>query len=80
MVYCAREIKMVGYQNRYEINNEEWEQVKNFLPSQALQKQGRPPKLNRQILNAILWIAKSGAAWSDLLERYGAWQTVYGKF
>jgi len=53
---------------------------KNLFPSEVLQKQGRPPKPNRQILNAILWIAKSGAAWRYLPERYGAWQIVYGKF
>ena len=71
---------MAGYRNRYERKDEEWEQVKDSLPSELLQKQGRLSKPNRQILNAILWIAKSGAAWRDLLERYGAWQTVYGKF
>ena len=71
---------MAGYRNRYERKDEEWEQVKDLLPSEALHKQGRPPKPNRQMLNAILWIAKSGAAWRDLPERYGAWQTVYGKF
>jgi len=45
-----------------------------------LERQGRPPKANREMLNAILWIAKSGAAWRDLPERYGAWETVYGRF
>ena len=27
-----------------------------------------------------LWIARSGAAWRDLTERYGAWQTIYKRF
>jgi transposase len=30
------------------------------------------------MLNGIFWIARSGAAWRDLPERYGPWQTVYG--
>ena len=28
----------------------------------------------------IFWIARSGAAWRDLPERYGPWQTVYKRF
>jgi transposase len=65
---------------RYELSDEEWEQIKDYLPSDKLKKQGRPPKDNRIMLNAILWIAKSGAPWRDLPERYGAWETVYSKF
>ena len=43
-------------------------------------KQGRPSKCNRTILNGIVWIARSGAPWRDLPERYGPWQTVYSRF
>ena len=33
------------------------------------------------MFNAILWIARSGAAWHDLSkERYGSWKTVYSRF
>ena len=32
------------------------------------------------MLNGIVWIARSGAAWRDIPERYGAWQTVYKRF
>ena len=71
---------MAALKRRYEINDEEWDRVKDLLPPDQLEKQGRPPKPNRDMLNAILWIAKSGAAWRDLPERYGAWETVYGKF
>ena len=71
---------MGAIRKRYEISDEEWEKVKELLPSEELPRQGRRPKPNRQMLNGILWIAKSGAAWRDLPERYGSWQTVYGKF
>ena len=37
-------------------------------------------KDNRIILNGMIWIARSGAPWRDLPERYGAWQTVYSRF
>ncbi|MCE5188385.1 MAG: transposase [Eubacteriales bacterium] len=29
------------------------------------------------MLNGTLRIARSGTAWRDLPERYGAWQTIY---
>ncbi len=43
----------------YEITDEQWEQIKYLFPKA---KTGRPPKDNRLIFNAILWIARSGAA------------------
>lgn len=32
------------------------------------------------ILNGMVWIARSGAPWRDLPERYGPWETVYSRF
>lgn len=32
------------------------------------------------MFNAILWLSRSGAAWRDLPERYGPWETVYSRF
>lgn len=43
-------------------------------------KTGRPPKDNRLVFYAILWIARSDAAWRDLPERFGSWKTVYSRF
>ena len=37
-------------------------------------------KDNRIILNGMVWLARSGAPWRDLPERYGSWQTVYSRF
>ena len=31
-------------------------------------------------MNGILWIARTGAPWRTLLERYGKWQTVYARY
>ena len=28
----------------------------------------------------MVWIARSGAPWRDLPERYGPWETVYSRF
>lgn len=62
---------------RYEMTDEQWEQIKDLIPKA---KTGRPPKDNRQMFNAMLWMARSGAGWEDLPERYGPWKTVYSRF
>ena len=65
---------------RYELTDEEWNRIAPLLPPENTGKQGRPQKCTRTILNGIVWIARSGAPWCDLPERYGAWQTVYSRF
>ena len=62
---------------RHEMTDAHWEQIWALFP---VPKTGRPPKDNRLMFNAILWIARSGAAWRDLPERYGSWKTVYSRF
>ena len=64
-------------QKRYEISDEQWEQIKDIIQHS---KMGRPPKDDRLMLNAIFWIARSGARWSDLPERFGSYKTVYSRF
>lgn len=32
------------------------------------------------MLNAMVWLARSGAAWRDLPEFYGPWESVYSRF
>jgi transposase len=64
-------------QKRYEISDEQWNQIKDLFP---IAKTGRPPKNNRIMFNAILWIARSGVPWRDLPERFGSWKTVYSRF
>lgn len=54
--------------------------IVDLLPPENTGKQGRPCINNRTILNGIIWIARSGAPWRDLPERYGPWETVYSCF
>ncbi len=62
---------------RYEMTDEQWEQICDLIPKA---RTGRPPKDNRLMFNAMLWMARSGAGWEDLPERYGPWKTVYSRF
>lgn len=62
---------------RYELSDEEWKKLEKYFP---LNKKGRPAQNKRTVMNGILWIARSGAPWRDLPERYGKWNSVYVVF
>ena len=59
---------------RYELTDKEWELIRPLIP---ISHTGRPQKDIRAHLNGILWLARSGARWSDLPARFGPHQTVY---
>jgi transposase len=65
---------------RYELRDDQWEQIKDLLPPERKPQGGRPPKDHRKMLNAMLWVARTGAPWRDLPEYYGSWSTVYSRF
>ncbi len=72
---------MAAVIRRYEVTDDEWEQIKRYIPEeQESNTRGRPSKDSRIMLNGIFWILRSGASWRDLPERYGPWQTVYKRF
>ena len=65
-------------QRRYELSDDEWLLIQDLFPSPK--KMGRPPRDDRTLFNGIFWILCSGAAWRDLPERYGPWQTAFDRF
>jgi transposase len=64
---------------RHEIKDEDWERIKDILPGQPGDP-GVTAKDNRLFINAVLWIAKTGAPWRDLPERFGPWGSVWKRF
>ena len=62
---------------RYELTDKEWELIEPLIP---IAHTGRPQKDIRAHLNGIMWLARSGARWSDLPARFGPHQTVYSYF
>ena len=64
---------------RYELSNEQWRRIKDLLPSKKGDL-GRHREDKRLFVNAVLWVLRSGARWSDLPERYGNWKTVHKRF
>ena len=65
---------------RYELTDAEWERLRPYFPERQMGEKGRTRREPRQMLNGIFWIARSGAAWRDLPERYGTYSTVYKRF
>ncbi len=56
----------------------EWTLIVQFFPDS---KRGRPPKWERwQVVNAILYVARTGCQWRMLPRDLPPWQTVYGYF
>lgn len=64
---------------RYEITDERFARIRDLLPGKASDP-GCTAKDNRRFVNAVLWIARTGAPWRDLPERYGNWNSVYRRF
>jgi transposase len=65
---------------RYEIKDDEWQRIKDLFPPERKPQGGRPAIDNRHMLNAMLWVARSGAPWRDLPDRYPHWKSVYTRF
>ena len=65
---------------RHELTDVQWGKVKNLLPSERKPQGDRPAKDNRVMLNGIIYWLVTGVPWHDLPERYGPWQSVYGRF
>ena len=41
---------------------------------------GRPPRDHRRTLDAVFWIARTGAPWRDLPEELGKWNSVHRQY
>jgi transposase len=64
---------------RYELTDEQYALIEPELPTND-GKTGHPWNPHRPIINGIFWRLHSGAAWPDIPERYGKWQTIYDRY
>jgi transposase len=65
--------------DRNVLSDAQWERVAPLLPGKVGDP-GRSGEDNRRFLEAVLWIARTGAPWRDLPERFGKWNSVFVRF
>lgn len=65
--------------SRYELTQTQWERIEDLLPGKASDP-GRVAVDKRSFVNGVLWVLRSGARWSDLPPRYGAYKSAHKRF
>jgi transposase len=64
---------------RFEMADEQFQRIAHLLPGKP-EDPGVTATDNRLFVDAVLWIARTGAPWRDLPERFGDWNSVYQRF
>jgi transposase len=64
---------------RHAISDADWDRIKGLLPGRPGQH-GGVARDNRLFVNAVLWVARTGAGWRDLPPRFGNWNSIWRRF
>ena len=64
---------------RHDVSDAVWVQLEPHLPGQSGQW-GGIARDNRQFINAVFWILRTGAPWRDLPTSYGDWKNTHRRF
>lgn len=62
---------------RFDLTDEEWSIIEPLLPPT---RQGGERRDDRQVLNGIFYVLRTGVPWDDLPARYGPHTTAYNRF
>ena len=62
----APPVLVAGAVGRRELSDAEWARLRSMLPGRSR--------------TALLWLARTGAPWRDLPERFGPWRSVATRF
>ncbi len=66
---------------REELTDEQWALIEPlFDKPPVVATRGRPRRSEREVMNGVLWILRSGARWADLPERFPPYQTCHRRF
>jgi putative transposase len=60
------------------LTNRQWQVIRQLLPKPA--RRGRKPICRRRVINAILYVSRTGCQWRMLPANFPNWNTVYGVF
>jgi transposase len=64
---------------RHELSDEQWARLEPLLPGRR-GGHGGVARDNRNFINAVLYLGKTGIPWRDLPERFGKWDTIYHRY
>ena len=65
--------------HRYAISDQRWARIAPLLPGKRTDP-GRSARDNRLFIDAVLWIARTGAPWADLPARFGKPNSAFQRF
>ena len=70
---------MDGPEYPSDLTNEQWQLIRPLLPPPS--RVGRPREIcRRQVINAILYVNRTGCQWRQLPRDFPKWRTVYDLF
>lgn len=61
-----------------DLTDRQWQSIRQLLPKPS--RRGRRPIDRRRIINAILYLVRTGCQWRMLPKDFPNWNTVYGVF
>jgi len=61
------------------LRDDQWKRIEAMLPGKESDP-GRTGADNRQFVEAVLWLARTGSPWRDLPKVFGPWNSVYKRF
>jgi transposase len=65
---------------RRELTDAKWQSIEALIPSKPGDR-GRHGKDNRLVVDAVLWLVRTGVPWRDLPEEFGKWtRPAFPKF
>lgn len=66
---------------RYMLTDDLWTALEPMVRQAKRHKGGQKPTLSdREFLEALLYLARTGLPWRDLPAEFGAWDAVYNRF
>jgi putative transposase len=60
-----------------DLSDEEWAHLRILLPKSRGKGRRRSAHQQRELLNAMYYVVRTGCQWRDLPHDFPAWQTVY---
>ena len=65
---------------RHSLTDEQWAILKPLLPPEKRTTAGRPSMSHRRVINAVLWLCRTGSPWRDLPGEFGSWSSIATRF